>query len=221
MIATSAAAPLGIDKFWACLNAFDKYQYNYLRLSLSNPSTKNMRNKRISSFKEAIDSIRAFSIRGQADDNLRCFICGIAWLPEGIAINTHQLKVTISKCKSSINGSLQKMGFTADLSRLDTTNAIVNYFPFLKDNNAELRKWSIRKYPEGHQPCPSPPPTITPEIKPAEPVFEIALPKTDFALPKTDFAPQVQQIDVTIDVEPISDPLIDDWDLSFAADSWL
>jgi len=134
-------------QFWWMINNADKYQYTCLRLAIASNGSKNQRNKRIETFSEAMDAIKAFAIRGDSDDKLRCLVCGIGWLPEGIAINTHQLRNLVSKCKSSINGSLQKMGFTVNLGRTEAANAVTACFPFLKDNTAELRKWSVRRYP--------------------------------------------------------------------------
>ena len=132
--------------FWM-LSDYDKYQYNCLKYALASSASKNQRNMRITNFNEAIDAIRCFAIRGDKDDKLRSLVSGICWLKDGIAINTHQLKALIGKCKSSINGSLQKMGFAQNISRSEAIAALTNYFPFLKDNAAELRKWSVRQNP--------------------------------------------------------------------------
>ena len=136
-------------QFWWMINNADKYQYTCLKLAIASNCTKNQRNKRIETFSEVMEAIKTFAIRGDQEDKIRCLVCGIAWLPEGIAINTHQLKKLVSKCKSSINGSLQKMGFIVNLGRTEAANAVTNNFTFLKDNNTELRKWSVRKYPSG------------------------------------------------------------------------
>ncbi|OHT05304.1 hypothetical protein TRFO_27001 [Tritrichomonas foetus] len=132
-------------KYWNLLSETDRYQYSIMRAEMSSPSNKNQRNKRIETFTDALDKIKKFAIREDNDDWKRCLVCGICWLPEGIAINTHQLRILIFKCKSSINGSLQKMGFNVNLGRTDAANAMVNSIPFLKDNSSELRQWTVRK----------------------------------------------------------------------------
>ena len=142
--------------FYYMMNDFDKYQYNCLKFHLSS-GAKNQRNKRLSNFNGAIESIKNFAIRGDKDDKLRSLVAGICWLPEGIAINTHQLKALLGKCKSSINGSLQKMGFAQNLTRAESITALTNFFPFLRDNTSELRKWSIRHYPSFESSIYSPP----------------------------------------------------------------
>ncbi|OHT05128.1 hypothetical protein TRFO_27259 [Tritrichomonas foetus] len=123
----------------------DKCRYTYLKFNISSKAFKSQRNKRIETFSEILNEIKGFVVRGTKDDITRGLVCGVCWLPEGIAINTHQLRFLISKCKSSINGSLQKMGYNSSLGRTEAAIAISNAFPILKDNNTELRKWTVRK----------------------------------------------------------------------------
>lgn len=136
---------LGLPQFFWMLNDIDKTRYGCLKYNLSSKSMKSQRNKRITTFSEIIDSIKSFVIQGDKNDTLRGLVCGICWIPEGIAINTHQLRFLICKCKSSINGSLQKMGYTSNLGRTEAALAMANAFPILKDNSAELRKWTVRR----------------------------------------------------------------------------
>lgn len=144
--------------YWM-LNDYDKYQYNCLKYALASSASKNQRNMRITNFNEAIEAIKCFAIRGDKDDKLRSLVSGICWLKDGIAINTHQLKALIGKCKSSINGSLQKMGYAQNISRAEAITALTNYFPFLKDNASEIRKWSVRQNPNSEAKFLCSPPT--------------------------------------------------------------
>ncbi|KAK8896253.1 hypothetical protein M9Y10_014150 [Tritrichomonas musculus] len=135
-------------RYWNLLSAEDRYKYTVMRAEMSSPSNKNQRNKRIETFSDALDKIKNFAIRDESDDWKRCLVCGICWLPEGIAINTHQLKILIFKCKSSINGSLQKMGYNVTLGRTEAANAMTSSIPFLKNSSSELRQWTVRKKSE-------------------------------------------------------------------------
>lgn len=132
-------------RYWNLLDGEDRYKYTVMRAEMSSPSNKNQRNKRIETFSDALDKIKKFAIRNDSDDWKRCLVCGICWLPEGIAINTHQLKILIFKCKSSINGSLQKMGYNVNLGRTEAANAMTSSIPFLKNSSSELRQWTVRK----------------------------------------------------------------------------
>lgn len=131
--------------FWHLLSEQDKYKYRCLQLALTEGIEKNTKNQRITSFKKAIEAIKAYAVRGDYNDIARCYTCGLIWLKEGLAVNTYHLKQLMGKCKSSINGSIQKMGYNNNMSRADSAKTMIQWFPMLKDNSTELRKWSIRR----------------------------------------------------------------------------
>jgi hypothetical protein len=131
-------------KFYDLLSTGDQDQYNELRSSLSSQMCRNRRGKRLESFSEILGSIRSFCIRNKEDDWKRCLVCGVCWLPSGIAINNRQLSILIDKCKSSINGSLQKMGYSSLQSRNESTGALYDSIPLLRNNFNELREWTVR-----------------------------------------------------------------------------
>jgi hypothetical protein len=126
------------------LNEEDKTKYLELRTRLSF-SQPNLRNGGISLFVKLLNTIRQYTIRGEPDDPIRCATCGICWLPDGIAYCAGQLSLLIGKCKSSINGSLQKIGYSSQLVRGEGTMTLALYLPFLKDHPIEHRKWTVRK----------------------------------------------------------------------------
>ena len=148
MNSSHAAKPFKAPSFWWSLSDQEKYQYQCLQLALSVGVNKNQRNQRLSSFKKCIELVRRFAVKGDYRDLIRCYVCGIIWTNDGIAVNTYYLKHLIGKCKSSINGSLQKMGYNNNMSRADSANAMIQLFPTLKENLAEIRKWSIRRLGE-------------------------------------------------------------------------
>ena len=152
-----------LPKFWNYLSQQDKYQYLYLQTSFNQSSTKNKRNMRIDNFQRSLQTLRQYCLRGDGQDWRRCLVCGICWIPDGIAINIRQLTIIIGRCKSSINGSLQKMGYDVIDSRCEVLNAIESIIPVLKGNNQETRQWNIRKIGSSKV-----------EIKPpAQPVFQV------------------------------------------------
>ncbi|OHT13298.1 hypothetical protein TRFO_16630 [Tritrichomonas foetus] len=131
-------------KFWNLLPETDKITYMSMKTQFTIASSQNQRNKRVSTFNEILQIIQRFCIKNDKNDWVRCFVCGVMWLPEGIAINNQQLRLLISKCKSSINGSLLRIGYTNSLGRTETAAAMVKAVPILKDNAAELRQWTVR-----------------------------------------------------------------------------
>ena len=70
----------------------------------------------------------------------------MCWLPNGqIAINSRQLQLLIGKCKSSINGSLQKSGFIPVTMKDESYQTLYKTLPQLNDNFKEAREWTIRQ----------------------------------------------------------------------------
>lgn len=162
-------------ELWSLLSDADKQGYLCLRLALHQASHKAQRNKRILHFKDSLKTIKCFCVRHNEFDNLRSFICGVVWFSDFIAINTHQLKQLLGKCKSSINGSLQKIGYVPDVNRGDAVAQMQSVFPYLKDNLAEMRKWTFRSTKEAQEiyELESPKPVIIREEK--KKIFEISL----------------------------------------------
>jgi hypothetical protein len=68
----------------------------------------------------------------------------MCWIHDGIAINTRQLRLLVGKCKSTINAMFQSIGYATIPSARDYANTLVEIFPVLKDNFAELRRWTVR-----------------------------------------------------------------------------
>ncbi|KAH0788646.1 potassium/sodium hyperpolarization-activated cyclic nucleotide-gated channel 1 [Histomonas meleagridis] len=157
-------------KFFELLNVENQKEYLKLRNTLSSHFCRNRRGKRIETFSETLLTIQNFCIRHNEDDWKRCLVCGICWIPNGIAINTRQLGHLIDKCKSSINGSFQKMGYTTLQSREESAAYLVEAIPSLLNNYAELREWTVRTFTAA-TPQPGLPPycvnTIYPFASPA------------------------------------------------------
>jgi hypothetical protein len=133
-------------KYYDLLTPSDQGKYNELRATLSSQMCRNRRGKRLEGFSDMLASIRNFCIRHHEDDWKRCLVCGVCWLPTGIAINNCQLSILIDKCKSSINGSLQKMGYSTFQNRNESSGSLCELIPVLKNNFGELREWTVRLF---------------------------------------------------------------------------
>ena len=131
-------------KYWWLLTEQDKAGYTYIRSFIKNNPESNQRNKRLSTFTDMIEVIRRYAIRGDAGDANRCLVCGILWLPGAIAINTHQLGFLMAKCKSSINGSLQILGYKEKIARKSASDLVGNSLYAIRNDRSELRKWTVR-----------------------------------------------------------------------------
>lgn len=133
-----------IPQYWNLLTEVDKNGYHNLKMAFNAGSIKRNRGHRIETFDGILDAIRRYAEQGNENDWKRFLVCGVCWMDQAIAINTRQLRLLISKCKSSINGSLQKLGFSTNTSHSESWKILFSRIPLLKDNFTEIRQWTIR-----------------------------------------------------------------------------
>jgi hypothetical protein len=133
-------------KFYDLLSLDDQELYNQLRSTFSSEFHRNRRGRRLADFRDMISSIRAFCIRNREDDWKRCLVCGVCWLPNGIAFNNRQLCVLSDKCKSSINGVLHQLGYSSTQSKLESHESLGEAMPILKNSFNELVEWTVRPF---------------------------------------------------------------------------
>ena len=132
-----------LPKHFEQLNHEDQIEYKKLKESLNNG--RNKRGKRLEAFADMLSAVKLYAVKGDQNDWKRCLVCGVCWIDNGIAINTRQLRLLIDKCKSSINGSLHRMGYNPTTATGDVNNSLVEKIPILKGNFPELRQWTVRQ----------------------------------------------------------------------------
>jgi hypothetical protein len=163
---------VGEPQYWDLLPDEDKAAYNRLKHEFSAGALHHgRRSTGAESFDAMLEAIREFAERDDENDWRRFLVCGLCWMDNAIAINTRQLRLLISKCKSSINGSLQKMGYATNASHTNSWKAIFPHIPLLKDHFSELRQWTIRSA-AGAAPAPvgADAPDLAPQKAPAFPL---------------------------------------------------
>lgn len=139
-----AIVPADLPRYWPLLDQNDMQQYLHIRSVLMSPYGKNFRNK-IDNFSDVLLLLRNFCIKGDNNDWKRFLVAGIIFFDDSsIAINTHQLKLFLGKCKSSINGSIHKLGYNFGVERCEASALITKAIPFLKEKNNDLRQWTYR-----------------------------------------------------------------------------
>ena len=136
--------PPNQPQFWEYMNEADREAFNHMRTALSSPACKHRRHHSTELNHEILNWIKKFVVRNDQDDWRRALVCGICWMPDGIAINTRQLRILLSKCKSSINALFQNLGYHTIPASNEFASSLVRIFPNLKDNFPELRKWTPR-----------------------------------------------------------------------------
>lgn len=128
----------------------DRRAYLALQSRFRDSETRSRKGERLDVFMEGLQSIRAFIERDGEGSCLRALVCGVMFLGEQdeLAVNVQKLRVLMGKCKSSLNGSLQRLGYSADPPNPEAQGQLTSHMPFGVGQTAELKKWSVRRKTE-------------------------------------------------------------------------
>lgn len=129
--------------YWEILSDVDREGYHDLRNRLA-MNRSDGRDGSTDSFESVLRAVRTFSERNDENDWKRFLVCGVCWMDRAIAVNTRQLRLLVSKCKSSINGSLKKMGYSTNTAHSESWKILFPRIPRLQNHFTELRQWTIR-----------------------------------------------------------------------------
>jgi hypothetical protein len=95
-------------------------------------------------FRTEIQSIIEFIERSPIGREHRSIVCGLASAGPFVTVNTRQLKALIGRCKSSINGSFQSLGYLAVKTRSKARECVLAILPSLKLDRGAARQWTVR-----------------------------------------------------------------------------
>lgn len=129
---------------WDLLTSQDLDDYVKLRTSFYDEIKMSRKGERLESFIKRLKRIREFVERGNDDDWKRGLVCGIIFLKNGIAIHIQQFRLLLGKCKSSINGSLQQIGFIAHPQGGPIEEELCDKVPIFRREHSEVKKWTVR-----------------------------------------------------------------------------
>ena len=129
---------------WDLLTRSDLEAYVKLRKSFYDEIRKSKKGERLDAFIQRILKIKQFVERGDGDDWKRGLVCGIIFLPNSIAIHIQQFRLLLGKCKSSINGSLQAIGFAAHPQGGPIETELLMKVPIFQREHSEVKKWTVR-----------------------------------------------------------------------------
>lgn len=142
------------------LSQSDIKDYFMMRNNFSIEINKSKKGERRESFINTLKVIRSFIERNDADDWKRSLVCGVIFLncesgnysqtnilSPAVAINIQQLRILLGKCKSSINGSLQQLGYqslpASPIGKL--YEEVIRKVPYFQQDLVELKKWTFRE----------------------------------------------------------------------------
>jgi hypothetical protein len=129
-------------RHWLELSDYDRHRYNELRLFFRQQQKDCLRERRTSPFLVEITSILAFTDQRTPGRDSRCIVAGIGCSGAHIVVNTQQFKHLVGRCKSSINGGFQQIGYDVVRNRNAARERITHIIPALRVES--LRQWTVR-----------------------------------------------------------------------------
>jgi hypothetical protein len=170
--------------YWELLTRNDLDSYVQLRKDFYDEMNKSKKGERLEAFVRRLMKVRSFIERGDNDDWKRGLVCGIIFLENSLAIHIQQFRLLLGKCKSSINGSLQAIGFVANPQGGPIEKELYYKVPIFQRERSDIKKWTVRY-------CKAP---INPFGRKVPPLPKVELPKNQFiSMPQksqTDFKPK-------------------------------
>lgn len=129
---------------WQLVSASDLSDYFKMRKEFYDSMRKSKKGEKLDGFLDKLRAIKRYIDRNAIDNWKRSVICGVFFLDGGLAINIQQLKLLLGKCKSSINGSLQQLGYVAQSPGSNLEKILFANVPLFHGDRTELKRWTIR-----------------------------------------------------------------------------
>jgi hypothetical protein len=130
--------------FWDRLPSDEKAEFIRLRNQLHASQQGSSKDSRLVSFRNELTLVLKFLERDESHREARSILAGIAFAGPFICVNTRLLKSFLGRCKSSINGGFQQMGYVALKTKTKARNCIVTVMRTLSSDQALLRQWTVR-----------------------------------------------------------------------------
>jgi hypothetical protein len=129
---------------WAILSNQDKQTYLNLRSKFVQPARPHQKDRNSIVFRSEVHSIIDYIDSSVPGREHRSIICGLLVADPFICVNNRQLKHLIGRCKSSINGSFQQIGYMAVKTKDKARQCTKVLIPSLATDPGQLRQWTVR-----------------------------------------------------------------------------
>jgi hypothetical protein len=130
--------------YWNLLSQEDKTEFVKLRTQFHRGQKPISKDVRMVSLRRELLIVLGFLERGEENMEVRAILTGICFVGPVVCVNTRQLKNFLGRCKSSINGSLQQMGFVALRTKAKARSCVAALLQSLKNQQEMLRQWTVR-----------------------------------------------------------------------------
>ncbi|OHT15830.1 hypothetical protein TRFO_42256 [Tritrichomonas foetus] len=131
-------------EIWDSLTNEDRSAYFRMKLQFHQNQRMVGKESRIVSFHKELLNVRSFIERREEGIEERSIVSGVCFAGRFICVNTRQLKCFLGRCKSSINGCFQQLGYVALKTKTKARNCILSVMHTLVNNQGNLRQWTVR-----------------------------------------------------------------------------
>ena len=138
---------LSIRRAWTSLSQSDKERYMQLRTRFFAAFQESKsRGKGLSdtAFCSEVQAVVDFTESSDTNREERSIVAGLACCGRYVAVNNRELKRLTSRCKSSINGSFQQMGYSGIRATAKSRECVLSLIPSLRTDAGALRQWTAR-----------------------------------------------------------------------------
>ena len=139
--------------YWGPLSQEDKLEFQKLRASFHQNQKTSTKDRRLVSFANELQTILKYIEHSTTGRENRTILVGVCFSGPFIGVNTRQLKCFMGRCKSSINGSFQQLGYVALKTKSKSRTCILSIIPSLSKDQNILRQWTVRIASDAAQVC--------------------------------------------------------------------
>jgi hypothetical protein len=132
---------------WTALSHSDKDRYVQLRaqfIAAFQESKSKGKALSDSTFRQEVQAVVDFTGYSELHREERSIVAGLACGGHSLAINNRELKKLLGRCKSSINGSFQRMGYSVVTACAKARECVLSLLPSLHKDAGALRQWTVR-----------------------------------------------------------------------------
>ena len=141
------------QNYWSVLSQDDKDEFMRLRSTFQHGQKISSKDRRIVTFSKELNLLIRYLERSSENLEARCVLIGVCFVGPYVCVNTRQLKSFLCRCKSSINGSFQQLGYVALRTKAKARECVITALPSLQSNQNILRQWTVRYASEDIRVC--------------------------------------------------------------------
>ena len=132
------------SQYWNNLGQEDRVEFQRLRQHFHQNQKITTKDPRLICFSNELSAILKFIEHSAQGRENRTILAGVAFAGPFICVNTRQLKNFLGRCKSSINGSFQQLGYVALKTKSKARTCVLSLLPSLMNDQNTLRQWTVR-----------------------------------------------------------------------------